>query len=131
MSPNFLCFGEGGGLLMCNGLVKLLQVPSLRLDCKAKVEESEYTNYWYIKEPAMQKNTSITLGQHFDSFIADQLKSGRYSSTSEVVRAGLRLLEESEARLESLRRLLKEGEESGFEEYSYDSFIRELDDEGR
>ena len=79
----------------------------------------------------MQKNTSITLGQHFDSFIADQLKSGRYSSTSEVVRAGLRLLEESEARLESLRRLLKEGEESGFEEYSYDSFIRELDDEGR
>ncbi|WP_345544362.1 type II toxin-antitoxin system ParD family antitoxin, partial [Streptomyces chitinivorans] len=77
----------------------------------------------------MQKNTSITLGQHFDSFIADQLKSGRYSSTSEVVRAGLRLLEESEARLESLRRLLKEGEESGFEEYSYDSFIRELDDE--
>jgi antitoxin ParD1/3/4 len=79
----------------------------------------------------MQKNTSITLGQHFDSFIADQLKSGRYSSTSEVVRAGLRLLEESETRLESLRRLLKEGEESGFEEYSYDSFIRELDDEGR
>ena len=79
----------------------------------------------------MQKNTSITLGQHFDSFIAEQLKNGRYSSTSEVVRAGLRLLEESETRLTTLRKLLKEGEESGFEDYSYDSFIRELDNERR
>lgn len=80
---------------------------------------------------AMQKNTSITLGQHFDSFIAEQLESGRYSSTSEIVRAGLRLLEESETRLITLRKLLKEGEDSGFEDYSYDSFIRELDNEGR
>ena len=79
----------------------------------------------------MQKNTSITLGQHFDAFITEQLKNGRYSSTSEVVRAGLRLLEESETRLTTLRKLLKEGEDSGFEDYSYDSFIRELDNEGR
>ncbi len=79
----------------------------------------------------MQKNTSITLGQHFDAFIAEQLESGRYSSTSEVVRAGLRLLEESETSLTTLRKLLKEGEDSGFEEYSYDSFIQELDNEGR
>lgn len=78
----------------------------------------------------MQKNTSITLGQHFDAFISEQLKSGRYSSTSEVVRAGLRLLEESETRLTTLRKLLKEGEDSGFEEYSYDAFIQELDNEG-
>ena len=75
----------------------------------------------------MQKNTSITLGQHFDAFITEQLKNGRYSSTSEVVRAGLRLLEESETRLTTLRKLLKEGEDSGFEDYSYDSFIQELD----
>ncbi|MCL5041559.1 MAG: type II toxin-antitoxin system ParD family antitoxin [Gammaproteobacteria bacterium] len=79
----------------------------------------------------MQKNTSITLGQHFDTFIAEQLKNGRYSSTSEVVRAGLRLLEESETRLARLRKQLKEGEDSGFEDYSYDSFIRELDNEER
>lgn len=79
----------------------------------------------------MQKNTSITLGQHFDAFIGEQLKNGRYSSTSEVVRAGLRLLEESEARLTTLRKLLKEGEDSGFEDYSYDSFIRELDNQKR
>lgn len=77
----------------------------------------------------MQKNTSITLGQHFDAFIAEQLKNGRYSSTSEIVRAGLRLLEESETRLTTLRKLLQEGEDSGFEAYSYDSFIRELDSE--
>ena len=77
------------------------------------------------------KNTSITLGQHFDTFIAEQLKNGRYSSASEVVRAALRLLEESETRLTTLRKLLKEGEDSGFEDYSYDSFIRELDNEGR
>ncbi|KZY30228.1 antitoxin, partial [Alcanivorax sp. HI0044] len=57
--------------------------------------------------------------------------NGRYSSTSEVVRAALRLLEESETRLTTLRKLLKEGEDSGFEDYSYDSFIRELDNEGR
>jgi|TARA_B100000749_G_scaffold151213_1_gene116151 antitoxin ParD1/3/4 len=79
----------------------------------------------------MQKNTSITLGQHFDAFITEQLKNGRYSSTSEVVRAALRLLEESETRLTTIRKLLKEGEDSGFEDYSYDSFIRELDNEGR
>jgi len=79
----------------------------------------------------MQKNTSITLGQHFDSFIADQLQNGRYNSTSEVGRAGLRLLEESETRLTSLRKMLKEGEDSGFEDYSHDAFIRELDSEDR
>ena len=79
----------------------------------------------------MQKNTSITLGQHFDAFITEQLKNGRYSSTSEVVRAALRLLEESETRLTTLRKLLKEGEDSGFEDYSYDSFIQELDSEKR
>lgn len=78
----------------------------------------------------MHKNTSVSLGQHFDTFISEQLKSGRYSSTSEVVRAGLRLLEESETRLTTLQKLLKEGEDSGFEEYSYDAFIRELDNEG-
>ncbi|MFT0137713.1 type II toxin-antitoxin system ParD family antitoxin [Alcanivoracaceae bacterium MT1] len=78
-----------------------------------------------------KKNTSITLGQHFDEFIAEQLKNGRYRSTSEVVRAGLRLLEESETRLTTLRKLLKEGEDSGFEDYSYDAFIRELDDAER
>ncbi|MEO5343064.1 MAG: type II toxin-antitoxin system ParD family antitoxin, partial [Gammaproteobacteria bacterium SHHR-1] len=51
----------------------------------------------------MAKNTSVSLGDHFDQFIAAQLAKGRYSSTTEVVRAGLRLLENEEQKLETLR----------------------------
>ena len=61
----------------------------------------------------MRKNTSISLGDHFSSFVDRQLARGRYASASEVVRAGLRLLEEHETRLETLRAALDEGEESG------------------
>ena len=76
----------------------------------------------------MAKNTSITLGEHFDGFIANQIESGRYGSVSEVVRAGLRVLEDSEDKLEALRQLLAEGEQSGIANYDFDSFIHELDD---
>lgn len=75
----------------------------------------------------MAKNTSISLGDHFDSFIASQLQSGRYGSASEVVRAGLRLLEDNEHKLNALRQMLKEGEQSGTTDYSYASLIAELD----
>jgi antitoxin ParD1/3/4 len=61
----------------------------------------------------MSKNTSISLGDHFTRFVDSQLEQGRYGSASEVVRAGLRLLEEHEAKVEALRRALIEGEESG------------------
>lgn len=61
----------------------------------------------------MARNTSVTLGPHFENFIADSLRQGRYGSASEVVRAGLRLLEEREAKIAALRAALKEGEESG------------------
>lgn len=77
----------------------------------------------------MAKNTSVSLGDHFDTFIAQQLKSGRYGSASEVVRAALRLLENTEARRERLRRMLDEGEKSGFVSYSYETLIDELDNE--
>lgn len=77
----------------------------------------------------MAKNTSITLGKHFDGFITNQIESGRYNSASEVVRAGLRLLEDSETKLETLRAMLTEGEQSGTADYDYDSFIAELDNE--
>jgi antitoxin ParD1/3/4 len=79
----------------------------------------------------MGKNTSISLGEHFDSFIAEQLESGRYASTSEVVRAGLRLLEEEETRLVTLRQLLEAGEKSEIADYSLDELIEELDREDR
>jgi len=77
----------------------------------------------------MTKNTSITLGNHFDSFITQQVKTGRYSSASEVIRAGLRILENSETKLNTLRNLLNEGERSGHAEYSYEKLIESLDQE--
>lgn len=61
----------------------------------------------------MARNTSISLGDHFASFIDQQVQDGRYGSASDVVRAGLRLLEENEAKLQALRSALIEGEKSG------------------
>lgn len=61
----------------------------------------------------MSKHTSVSLGDHFAGFVERQLARGRYGSASEVVRAGLRLLEEHEAKLETLRAALVEGEQSG------------------
>ena len=77
----------------------------------------------------MQKNTSVTLGKHFETFIAQQVESGRFSSASEAVRAGLRLLEERELKLHALRLALSEGEKSGFTDYSLNGLIEELDKE--
>ncbi|MCG7875755.1 MAG: type II toxin-antitoxin system ParD family antitoxin [Candidatus Thiodiazotropha taylori] len=79
----------------------------------------------------MSKNTSITLGEHFDTFITNQLNSGRFSSASEVVRAGLRLLEEEETKLVTLRKMLLEGESSEFVKYSLEGLISEIDNESR
>ena len=61
----------------------------------------------------MSRNTSVVLGDHFSNFVEEQVSAGRYGSVSEVMRAGLRLLEERETRLQTLRRALVEGEESG------------------
>ncbi len=77
----------------------------------------------------MAKNTSITLGEHFDGFITNQIQSGRYGSASEVIRSALRLLENQETKLQTLRQLLVEGEQSGDADYNLDSFINELDSE--
>ena len=72
----------------------------------------------------MPRNTSVSLGDHFATFIDAQVQTGRYSSASDVVRAGLRLLEEHEARVRALEAALIEGEESGPPQpFDFDAFI--------
>ena len=61
----------------------------------------------------MTRNTSISLGSYFDNFIQSRISSGRYKNASEVVRAGLRLLEGEEKKVIALRESVKEGIESG------------------
>ena len=61
----------------------------------------------------MPRNTSISLGDHFASFIDTQVQGGRYGSASDVVRAGLRLLEEHETKVKALQEALIAGEDSG------------------
>ena len=62
----------------------------------------------------MAKNTSILLGDYFDNFINRQIKTGKYSSASEVVRAALRMFEHEESKRTELIKELKKGEKSGF-----------------
>ena len=61
----------------------------------------------------MAKNTSVILGDHFDKFIQGEIKSGRYSSASEVLRSGLRLLEIEKEKITSINKALTVGEKSG------------------
>ncbi len=82
----------------------------------------DITNLWYICLVAT--NTSISLDDHFSDFLAREVSSGRYRSASEVVRAGLRLLEDQETQMSALRAALIAGEESGeSEEFDFDAFI--------
>ena len=71
----------------------------------------------------MPRNTSVSLGKHFTGFISAQVDAGRYGSASDVVRAGLRLLEEHEAKVKALQDALIAGEQSGEPRpFDFDSF---------
>jgi len=61
----------------------------------------------------MGRNTSISLGNHFESFIEQSVNDGRFNNASEVVRAGLRLLEDEENKIVVLRKAINDGIESG------------------
>ena len=75
----------------------------------------------------MAKNTSILLGDYFDNFINRQIRTGKYSSTSEVVRAALRLFEHEETIKSELIKELQKGENSGFiENFEREKFLQNI-----
>ncbi|WP_379968718.1 type II toxin-antitoxin system ParD family antitoxin [Epilithonimonas sp. UC225_85] len=75
----------------------------------------------------MAKNTSILLGDYFDNFISKQIKDGKYTSASEVVRAALRLFEHEETKKTELIKELQKGEKSGFiTDFDRESFKKNL-----
>jgi len=61
----------------------------------------------------MSKNTSVELGDEIAQFVSSQVRSGRFGSASEVIRAGIRMLQDQETKMAALRAALKDGEESG------------------
>lgn len=72
----------------------------------------------------MAKNTSKLLGEYFENFISQQIKSGKYSSASEVIRTALRFFEYEQSKKEILIKELKKGEKSGFsEDFNRDTFL--------
>lgn len=75
----------------------------------------------------MAKNTSILLGDYFDEFIKKQVKTGKFSSASEVVRAALRLFEYEETKKEELIKELRKGEKSGFvQDFDPEAFLDKM-----
>jgi antitoxin ParD1/3/4 len=75
----------------------------------------------------MDRNTSISIGNYFDSFIKSRISTGRYKNASEVVRAGLRLLEEEENKRMALRDAIQEGIDSGIaHDFNPKTLLREL-----
>ena len=75
----------------------------------------------------MARTVTVTLGSHYEELIQASIACGRYNNVSEVVRAGLRRLEEDETRLAAMRAALIEGEKSGVSEgFDPESFLKKL-----
>lgn len=75
----------------------------------------------------MGRNTSISLGNYFENFVKSRIREGRYKNASEVIRAGLRLLEEREDKVQALKNAIQEGIDSGVnEDFDAEEFLKEL-----
>ncbi len=84
------------------------------------------------KELNMSKNTSISLGDYFDQFIQTQISAGRYKNVSEIIRAGLRLLENEESKVIALKNAIQEGMNSPkIENFDFDEHLAKLKSEKR
>lgn len=80
----------------------------------------------------MSKNTSISLGNYFDEFVQTQVSAGRYKNVSEVIRAGLRLLEDEESKMIALRNAIQQGLDSPrVENFDFDENLKKLKAEKR
>ena len=80
-----------------------------------------------FEDKLMPRNTSVTLGEHFDDFVAEKIQEGRFQSVSEVVRAGLHKLEEDDTKLKALRMKLQAGVDSlSIDDFNSDNFVSGL-----
>ena len=78
------------------------------------------------------KNTSISLGEYFDQFVSSQVSAGRYKNVSEVIRAGLRMLENEENKVIALKSAIQEGLNSPLvEDFDFDENLKKLKTEKR
>ena len=81
----------------------------------------------FVQISIIMKTTSVALGPYFENFIATTIETGRYNNASEVIRAGLRMLEENEKRVHELSVAIREGEESGrYEDFDPAKHLKEL-----
>ncbi len=87
-----------------------------------------FTKIWYfLKKKSKMKNTSISLGDYFDEFVQTQVTTGRYKNVSEVIRAGLRLLEIEESKVIALKLAIQEGLDSPLvEDFDFEENLKRL-----
>lgn len=80
----------------------------------------------------MSKNTSISLGDYFDNFVQHSISEGRFKNASEVIRAGLRLLEEEEKKVVALKNAINKGLDSPrVENFDFDEHLANLKNQGK
>lgn len=84
-------------------------------------------NFIKLKGLDMGRNTSVSLGEYFENFVDNKIKEGRYKNASEIIRAGLRLLEEEENKIQILKNSIQEGIDSGIAtDFDPDMHLKQL-----